>query len=320
MTGTSSPTADTSKPWVEADVPGQTGRTAIVTGANTGLGFEVARVLAERGADVVLACRTPSKAEDAAERIRAIAKGQVSIVKLDLASKASIAEAAEELNQSHERIDLLLNNAGLMMPPHGQTADGFELQFGTNHLGHFALTGLLLGKMLPVPGSRVVTMSSGGHRFGRMDFGNLNWERGYSRVSAYGRSKLANLLFTYELQRRLAVGRGSGKESTATGAQTEALAAHPGTSRSELVRHLPMWMRVGNMLVPYQSAAMGAVPMLRAATDPAAKGGEYYGPAGFAELIGPAKRVESNARSHDEAVAKRLWEESERLTGVTYPL
>jgi NAD(P)-dependent dehydrogenase (short-subunit alcohol dehydrogenase family) len=320
MTAASSATADASKPWVEADVPDQTGRTAVVTGANTGLGFEVARVLAERGANVILACRTPARAEAAAERIKASAKGQVSTVRLDLASKASIAEAAEELNRSHERIDLLLNNAGLMMPPYGRTEDGFELQFGTNHLGHFALTGLLLGRMLPVPGSRVVTMSSNGHRMGRIDFGNLQWERGYSRMASYGRSKLANLLFTYELQRRLeaaAVGRGSGKESTV---QTAALAAHPGTSRSELTRHLPLWMRIANVVVPYQSAAAGAVPMLRAATDPAARGGEYYGPAGFAEMTGPATRVRSSARSHDEAVAKRLWEESERLTGVTYPL
>jgi NAD(P)-dependent dehydrogenase (short-subunit alcohol dehydrogenase family) len=310
MTGTSSVTAGTTRPWVEADVPGQAGRTAVVTGANTGLGFEVARVLAERGANVVLACRTPARAEAAAGRLRASAKGQISIVRVDLGSKASIAEAADELNRSHERIDLLLNNAGLMMPPYGRTEDGFELQFGTNHLGHYALTGLLLGRMLPVPGSRVVTMSSNGHRMGRIDFGNLQWERGYSRVASYGRSKLANLLFTYELQRRL----------TAAGAQTAALAAHPGTSRSELTRHLPAWLRALSVLVPFQSAAAGAVPMLRAATDPAARGGEYYGPAGLGEMTGPAKRVRSSARSYDEAVARRLWEESERLTGVTYPL
>ncbi|HEY2576712.1 MAG TPA: oxidoreductase [Streptosporangiaceae bacterium] len=330
MTGTSSATADTSRPWREADVPDQTGRTAVVTGANTGLGFEVARVLAQRGANVVLACRTPARAQDAVERIRVGAKGQVSTVRVDLASKSSIAAAAEELNRSNERIDLLLNNAGLMMPPYGRTEDGFELQFGTNHLGHFALTGLLLGRMLQVPGSRVVTMSSGGHRMGRIDFDNLQWERGYTRMASYGRSKLANLLFTYELQRRLdAMGRGSGEENTErhfsgkeskAGVLTAALAAHPGTSRSELVRHLPLWMRIGNMVVPYQSAAAGAVPMLRAATDPAARGGEYYGPAGFGEFTGPAKRVRSSARSYDEAVAKRLWEESERLTGVSYPL
>jgi NAD(P)-dependent dehydrogenase (short-subunit alcohol dehydrogenase family) len=195
------------------------------------------------------------------------------------------------------------------MPPYGKTEDGFELQFGTNHLGHFALTGLLLDRMQQVPGSRVVTVSSHGHRLGRMDFDNLHWEHGYSRMASYGRSKLANLLFTYELQRRLA----------AAGAVTEALAAHPGLARTELVRNMPAWQRVGSIFFPMQSSAMGALPMLRAATDPDAKGGEYYGPAGLAENAGPAKRVESNARSHDREVARRLWEESERLTGVAYP-
>jgi NAD(P)-dependent dehydrogenase (short-subunit alcohol dehydrogenase family) len=310
MTGTSSAAAATSKPWVEADVPDQTGRTAVVTGANTGLGFEVARVLGERGADVVLACRTPARAQAAVERLRASAKGQVSTVRVDLASQASIKEAAEELKAGHERIDLLLNNAGLMMPPYGRTEDGFELQFGTNHLGHFALTGLLLGRMLPVPGSRVVTMSSNGHRMGRIDFGNLQWERGYSRMASYGRSKLANLLFTYELQRRL----------TAAGAQTAALAAHPGTSRSELTRHLPLWMRTVSVVLPFQNSAAGAVPMLRAATDPAARGGEYYGPGGLGQMKGYPVRVSSNSRSHDEAAQRRLWAESERLTGVTFPV
>jgi NAD(P)-dependent dehydrogenase (short-subunit alcohol dehydrogenase family) len=310
MTRTSGTTGNSSRPWLEGDVPAQEGRIAVVTGANTGLGFEVARVLAERGATVVLACRNLAKAQDAAERIRKTAKGEVGTVRLDLASKTSITEAAEELSGSHERIDLLLNNAGLMMPPYGRTEDGFELQFGINHLGHFALTGLLLDRMLAVPGSRVVTMSSNGHKVGRIDFGNLRWERGYTRVASYGRSKLANLLFAYELQRRLA----------AAGAATVALAAHPGTSRTELTRYLPLRLRIANRLMPSQNGAMGAVPMLRAATDLAASGGEYYGPTGFGEFTGPAKRVQSTARSHDEAVAKRLWEESERLTGVTYPL
>jgi NAD(P)-dependent dehydrogenase (short-subunit alcohol dehydrogenase family) len=164
--------------------------------------------------------------------------------------------------------------------------------------------------MLPVPGSRVVTLSSNGHRMGRIDFGNLQWEHGYRRPAAYGRSKLANLLFTYELQRRLA----------AAGAATAALAAHPGTARTALVRYLPAWMRLGSHLVPNQSSAMGALPTLRAATDPGARGGEYYGPAGRGEFTGPARRVESSARSHDAQTARRLWDESERLTGVTYPV
>ena len=297
--------------WREPDVPEQAGRTALVTGANSGIGFETARVLAERGAAVVLACRDPGKASAAATRIAAAApRASLSVVRLDLASLASIRAAAEELREAHDRLDLVINNAGLMMPPYGRTEDGFELQFGTNHLGHFALTGLLLDRMMAVPGSRVVTLSSNGHRMGRIDFGNLQWEHGYRRPAAYGRSKLANLLFTYELQRRLA----------AAGAATAALAAHPGTSRTELTRHLPAWMRAGALVVPNQSSAMGALPTLRAATDPGAQGGEYYGPAGFGEFTGPARRVESSARSRDGEAARRLWDESERLTEVTYPV
>jgi len=297
--------------WRESDVPEQAGRTALVTGANSGIGFQTARVLAERGAAVVLACRDPGKASAAAARIAAAApRASLSVVRLDLASLASIRAAAEELRAGHDRLDLVINNAGLMMPPYGRTEDGFELQFGTNHLGHFALTGLLLDRMMAVPGSRVVTLSSNGHRMGRIDFGNLQWEHGYRRPAAYGRSKLANLLFTYELQRRLA----------AAGAATAALAAHPGTSRTELTRHLPGWMRAGALVVPNQSSAMGALPTLRAATDPGAQGGEYYGPAGFGEFTGPARRVQSSARSRDGEAARRLWDESERLTEVTYPV
>ena len=306
-TGTRTPKAT----WTEADVPGQGGRTAVVTGANSGLGFEAARVLAERGAAVVLACRDLGKAKDAVDQISAAAPGsKLSTVRLNLGSLASIREAAEELRAGHDRLDLLINNAGLMMTPRGRTEDGFELQLGTNHLGHFALTGLLLDRMLAVPGSRVVTVSSNVHRMGRIDFDDLQSERRYSRTGAYGQSKLANLLFTYELQDRLA----------RAGAATEALAAHPGTSRTNLTQYLPVLMRVGAVLLPTQGSAMGAVPTLRAATDPGARGGEYYGPAGLGENRGPAKRVRSSARSHDTEVAKRLWDESARLTGVSYPV
>jgi NAD(P)-dependent dehydrogenase (short-subunit alcohol dehydrogenase family) len=200
-----------------------------------------------------------------------------------------------------------------MWPAYGTTADGFELQFGTNHLGHFALTGLLLEAMLPVPGSRVVTVSSTGHRVGRIHFADLQSERHYGRMAAYAQSKLANLMFTYELQRRLA----------AAGAPTAALAAHPGVAFTELTRHLPgvlqaAYPAVGGLFT--QSAAMGALPTLRAATDPAAAGGEYYGPAGLAQAKGYPVRVSSTARSRDLATQERLWAESERLTGVTYPV
>ena len=301
-------------PWTVADVPDQQGRTAVVTGANTGIGFEAAAVLAQRGAVTVLACRDTGKAERAAERLRAAApQATVSVVRLDLASLDSVRTAAGQIRAGHERIDLLINNAGLMFPPRGTTAEGFELQFGTNHLGHFALTGLLLDRLLHVPGSRVVTVSSNGHRAGRINFADLQSERRYSRVSAYGQSKLANLMFTYELERRL----------RAAEAPTIALAAHPGTASTELVRHMPGPLRTayaatGGLFT--QSATMGALPTLRAATDPAARGGEYYGPSGLGQMKGYPVLVSSNSRSHDEAAQRRLWAESERLTGVTYPV
>ena len=302
------------RPWTVADVPGQQGRTAVVTGANTGIGFEAAAVLAQRGAVTILACRDTGKAERAVARLSAAApQATVSVVRLDLASLDSVRAAAGQIRASHSRLDLLINNAGLMMPPHGTTADGFELQFGTNHLGHFALTGLLLDLMLPVPGSRVVTVSSNGHRAGRINFADLQSERRYGRMTAYAQSKLANLMFTYELERRL----------EAAEAATIALAAHPGSAGTELVRHVPgvlrtVYDRAGGWFK--QSAAMGALPMIRAATDPAARGGEYYGPSGLAQLTGYPVRVSSTSRSHDEGAQRRLWAESERLTGVTFPV
>jgi len=302
------------RPWTVADVPAQQGRTAVVTGANTGIGFEAAAVLAQRGAVTILACRDTGKAERAVARLSAAApQATVSVVRLDLASLDSVRAAAGQIRASHSRLDLLINNAGLMMPPRGITADGFELQFGTNHLGHFALTGLLLDLMLPVPGSRVVTVSSNGHRAGRINFADLQSERRYGRMTAYAQSKLANLMFTYELERRL----------EAAEAATIALAAHPGSAGTELVRHVPgvlrtVYDRAGGWFK--QSAAMGALPMIRAATDPAARGGEYYGPSGLAQLTGYPVRVSSTSRSHDEGAQRRLWAESERLTGVTFPV
>ena len=297
--------------WTAADVPDQAGRTAVITGANSGIGFETARVLAEHGAAVVLACRDAGKAKDAAARIAVTApQAAVTVVHLDLASLASVREAAEEIRASHDTLDLLINNAGLMVPPPGVTADGFELQIGTNHLGHFALTGLLLDRLLPVEGSRVVTVSSNSHRSGRIHVDDL---QSAGRVAGYGQSKLANLLFTYELQRRLA----------AADAHTAALAAHPGTSSTELTRNMPAALQMANRAIGWtftQSAQMGALPTLRAATDPAARGGEYYGPGGRFELKGYPRRVQSSARSHDESTQQRLWQESERLTSVTYPV
>jgi NAD(P)-dependent dehydrogenase (short-subunit alcohol dehydrogenase family) len=297
--------------WTAADVPDQAGRMAVITGANSGIGFETARVLAEHGAAVILACRDAGKAKDAAARIAVTApQAAVTVIRLDLASLASVREAADEIRASHDLLDLLINNAGLMVPPPGVTADGFELQIGTNHLGHFALTGLLLDRLLPVEGSRVVTVSSNSHRSGRIHVDDL---QSAGRVAGYGQSKLANLLFTYELQRRLA----------AADARTAALAAHPGTSSTELTKNMPAALQMANRAIGWtftQSAQMGALPTLRAATDPAARGGEYYGPGGRFELKGYPRPVQSSARSHDESTQRWLWQESERLTGVTYPV
>jgi NAD(P)-dependent dehydrogenase (short-subunit alcohol dehydrogenase family) len=295
--------------WTEQDIPGQRGRVAIVTGANTGLGFETARALAGRGASVVLAVRDIEKGKQAAARM----SGDVTVQQLDLTSLESVRAAAADLRAAHERIDLLINNAGVMYTPKQTTRDGFEMQFGTNHLGHFALTGLLLDRLLPVPGSRVVTVSSVGHRIrAAIHFDDLQWERSYSRVGAYGQAKLANLMFTYELQRRLGA-RGT----------TVALAAHPGVSNTELARNTPASLRLAfGWLLPLitQPPDRGALPSLRAATDPSARGGQYYGPDGLFEGRGHPHLVESSPDSHDVAVQQRLWSVSEDLTGVTFPV
>ena len=297
--------------WTSDDVPGQEGRLAVVTGANTGLGFETAQVLAARGASVVLAVRDIEKGKRAAARIAETAAGaNVMVQRLDLTSLDSIRAAADELRAKHPRIDLLINNAGVMLTPRQTTSDGFELQFGTNHLGHFALTGLLLEQMLPVPGSRVVTVSSIVHRVrARINFDDLQGERSYSRVGAYGQSKLANLMFTYELQRRLS---GAGT--------TVAVAAHPGLANTELARNAPAIAAFFYARVMSQKAAMGALPVLRAATDPGVLGGQYYGPGGLFGARGYPKLTESSRRSHDTAIQRRLWTVSEELTGVTFPV
>ena len=301
--------------WTAADVPDQKGRVAVISGANTGIGYEAAAVLADKGAHVVMAVRNLDKGKEAAARITAKSPhAEIALQELDLTSLESVRAAAEQLKATQQRIDLLINNAGVMYTPKGTTKDGFELQFGTNHLGHFAFTGLLLDRLLPVEGSRVVTISSIGHRImAAIHFDDLQWERGYNRVGAYGQSKLANLLFTYELQRRLA----------AKPAPTIAVAAHPGGSDTELIRYLPQWLLTPTQLLGpllFQSAEMGALPTLRAATDPAVKGGEYYGPDGFGEMRGYPKRLNSSGQSHDPELQRRLWTVSEQLTGVTYPV
>ena len=296
--------------WTTAQIPDQTGRTAVITGANTGLGYETAAALAAKGAHVVLAVRNLDKGKDAARRIEATAPGaRVDWQELDLTSLVSVHDAADQLRADHQSIDLLINNAGVMFTPRTSTKDGFELQFGTNHLGHFAFTGLLLDRVLAVPGSRVVTVSSTGHRLiDAIRFDDLQWERGYNRFRAYGQSKLANLLFTYELQRRL------------RGTATIATAAHPGGSNTELMRNLPRLVQPLTALARplFQGADMGALPTLRAATDPDVLGGQYFGPDGFAEQRGYATLVSSNRASHDIDAQRRLWAVSEELTRVVY--
>lgn len=300
-----------SEAWSAADVPSQDGRTAVITGGNSGIGFQAAKVLASRGASVVLACRDTGRAREAADRIAAsVPAAAVSVAELDLASLAAIRAAADAILERCGRLDLLINNAGVMVPPYATTADGFELQFGVNHLGHFALTGLLAPRLLTTPGSRVVTVASMAHWGGQIRFGDLQSQQRYRRQAAYAQSKLANLLFTYELQRRFA----------AAGTGTAALAAHPGYARTSLDRYMPSWLRAASVIAPAQDAAGGALPTLRAATDPAARGGDYYGPSGLLQLRGAPRRVGSSARSRDTAAQEHLWQESERLTGITYPV
>jgi NAD(P)-dependent dehydrogenase (short-subunit alcohol dehydrogenase family) len=302
--------------WTAAEVPVLTGRVAVVTGANAGIGLETVRVLAQHGATVMLACRDERKADQAVSQIRSTGPdADVRPVHLDLASLGSVRQAAAEILAHCPRLDLLINNAGVMYVPFQRTEDGFELTLGTNHLGHFALTGLLLPRLLDTPDSRVVTMSSVAHRYGKMHFDDLNLTQHYEPGQAYGQSKLANLLFSYELGTRLA----------AAGARTHALAAHPGIVLTGLWRTSAPWERV--LISPRlrlinfwaaQRPSEGALPTLRAATDPAARGGEYYGPGGFREYTGDPVRVESTAASHDPAAQRQLWDVSEQLTGVSY--
>lgn len=297
--------------WTTADITDQSGRTAVVTGANAGLGFQTAVALAAKGAHVVLAVRNLDRGRNAASHIvAACPDAQVSLQQLDLTSLASIRAAAERLRSDHCRIDLLINNAGVVYTPKLTTKDGFELHFGTNHLGHFALTGLLLDRLLPVAGSRVVTVSSLSHRIrAAIHFDDLQWERRYSRFGAYAQSKLANLLFTYELQRRL------------IGENTIAVAVHPGVANTDLARDRPAYVRVATPLAALllQRPSMGALPTLRAATDLGVLGGQFYGPSGFAQTHGYPKVVASSDASHDTQLQRRLWRVSENLTGVVYP-
>jgi len=307
-----------SEHWTEADIPDQTGRVVLITGANSGIGFEAARALAQHGATVVLGCRTRSKADAAVADIEATEpSGSVEVLELDLSDLDSVAAAAAEFTGGHDRLDILVNNAGLMATPEQRTAQGFEMQFGVNHLGHFALTGHLLETLTATGDSRVVSISSQGHRPGKIKFDDINSEQSYSPWPAYFQSKLANLLFTRELQRRLAEAN----------ADVIAVAAHPGVSRTNLGHEPSGWMSSAmNAARPVfdrffsQSAQMGALPTLRASVEPDVAGGDYFGPDGIGEQRGhPIKRGTSK-RAQSDADALRLWEISEELTGVISPV
>jgi NAD(P)-dependent dehydrogenase (short-subunit alcohol dehydrogenase family) len=297
------------KAWNFDDIPDQSGRTVIVTGANTGIGLETARMLALKGADVVLACRNRQKGQAAVDKILADKPvGRAVLELLDLSDLDSVAAFAAAFARTHDRLDLLINNAGVMVPPLGRTKQGFELQFGTNHLGHFALTGRLLPLVLRTPDGRVLVVSSTAQNFGGIDFDDLNWERrSYSAWGAYGQSKLANMLFALELQRRLGPAH----------ADVRVTAAHPGYTATDLQRT----SGIAQLLNPLfgMKPADGALPTVRAATDPAAAGGSYWGPSRFFELNGPPALARISKAASDQATAARLWSVSETLTGVSFP-
>jgi NAD(P)-dependent dehydrogenase (short-subunit alcohol dehydrogenase family) len=305
--------------WTENDIPDQHGRLAVITGANSGLGFHTSRALAAKGAQVVMACRNLEKGQAAADLIRKDNPGaSLEVMALDLAKLASVQAFATAFKQTHSKLDLLINNAGVMALPHRKTADGVELQFGTNHLGHFTLTGLLMDLLLAAGLSRVVTVSSGLHTSGKIQFDDLNSEKSYSKWGAYSQSKLANLLFAYELQRRL----------ERTGCQTISLAAHPGYAATNLQAAGPdmegnalqgVMMKFGNRLFA-QPASMGALPSLYAATAAGVRGCDYIGPGGFMALRGYPQKARSSSLSYDPQVSEKLWSISEQMTGVKYTM
>lgn len=303
--------------WTQNDIPDQAGKLVIVTGGNSGIGYEAGLALAGKNAHVILAVRDVKKGEDAVQKIRQkYPQTQVTVMPLDLSDLKSVRSFAQAFLAKHEHLNILINNAGVMALPARKTADGFEMQFGTNHLGHFALTGLLLPALKATPSARVVTVSSFVHNSGDIHFDDLQWEKKYDRWGAYAQSKLANLLFTYELQRRLA----------ASGIDVKSLGCHPGYAATNLQSAGPqmdgsvvsLWMmKLANAVVA-QSQTMGALPTLFAAVAPQANGGDYIGPTGLREMRGYPAKVSSSSKSYDVEVAKRLWSISEELTGVAY--
>jgi NAD(P)-dependent dehydrogenase (short-subunit alcohol dehydrogenase family) len=302
--------------WTEGDIPDQTGRVAVVTGANSGIGFETARALAARGATVLLACRNPDRAAAARDRIRGRdPHASVETLVVDLGDLDSVATAAKDFAGRFDRLDLLINNAGVILMAEGVTAQGFETHIGVNHLGHFALTGRLVPYLLATDGSRVVTVASAGHRVGRLDPEDLAVQHPYKPMKAYARSKLANLLFVAELDRRLGT----------VGAGTLSVAAHPGGAKSDAKETdqangvSPFMFRFRGLIELFlQPATMGALPTLRAATDPGVRGNDYFGPGGLTHQRGHPVLNRRSPRAQDSSLATRLWEASVEATGVDY--
>ena len=299
--------------WTPDRLPELSGKTYVVTGANSGIGLEAAKLLAARGGNIVMACRSVEKAEAAQRELERDAKGEVSLVQLDLSDMASIRAAAENVRTTHSRIDGLINNAGIMQTPERKTADGFELQFGTNHLGHFLWTGLLIDRVAEAAG-RVVQVSSIAHRTGELHFHNLMLEGRYTPTRAYCQSKLANLVFALELDRRL----------QSTGSPVRALACHPGYSDTSLQSSGPTGFLKGLYKVTNaalaQPAEKGAWPTVLAAAEPEAEGGTYYGPTGMMEARGPVGTAKFHPKAGNKEAGRRLWEESEKLLGFNFPL
>ena len=296
--------------WGHDNIPSQVGRIAVVTGASSGIGIDTARVLGSKGALVVLAVRNLSKGKNVADAIRSNDPSiELQVRELDLTSLDSVASFVDSVLHDFDKLDILINNAGIMMCPYATTQDGFEIQMGTNHFGHFALTGRLLPLLRQSTGSRLVVLSSLGHRPGKIDFSDLNWEsRKYNTSQAYFDSKLANLYFAYELARRL--------EPLAS--NPIVTSAHPGWTRTGLQKHSGLMTFLNNFFS--QDPEYGALPTLRAATDISARPGDYFGPARFFQFRGHPVRVESSKRSHDREAARVLWERSEALTGVCFEL
>lgn len=289
-------------------MPDQTGRIVIVTGSSSGLGLETARVLSSKGAKVIIAVRNQSKGEKAMVKIKEQhANADLELMNLDLASLASVKKFAEEFKTKYTRLDLLINNAGVMIPPYTKTEDGFELQFGTNHIGHFMLTEKLFDLLNQTKGSRIVNVSSMAHNYGKLDFEDLNWEkRKYKPINSYGDSKIANLYFTYELARRV----------DDANYDIKVAAAHPGWTATDLQRHSGIVDFLNNFFA--QSIPMGTLPTLYAATADDVEQGGYYGPSGFREMRGYPQKVSSNALSNDREIAQKLWEVSEKLTSTNF--